>query len=178
MVYGVLHDRAVTRKVVSDADRAMSTDDGFSELRRLENLHGAALETLRMWPVAPFTPRTAIRDFEFGGFRVEEGTDVLVAQTVTHYLDEYFPNPHRFELERHLEPRRESRKPGVFAPFSLGAHTCLGAGAAEVQIMVTMAALLHRFELELEYPERAVPVYATPIPNVGRRFSVRVRARR
>ena len=176
--YGILKHPDVIRAVQGDADRALSSDDIFSELRSFEMLHAAILESLRLWPVAPFTPRVALRPFAFAGHRVERGTDILVAQAVTHCLGEFFPEPKRFDLERHLEPRRETRRPLVFAPYSLGTHRCLGAGQAEVQMMVTIATLLNRFELALAEPSSDITVRATPIPSPGRRFSLRVVRRR
>src|SRR5260221_2053373 len=52
----------------------------------------------------------------------------------------------QFDLDRFRPPRNEHRKPGAYAPFGLGDHTCLGAGIAEVQLMTTMATLLRSEE--------------------------------
>lgn len=131
-------------------------------------LHGAAIETLRMYPVAPFTPRTAEQPFTFEGYRVDAGTEVFFAQTVTHYLPEFYPNPHLFD------PMRGRGKPGTYAPYTLGAHLCLGAGIAEMQMLVMLARLLHNLDLSLPSPEYDVTIHATPLPNPGRRFRVRV----
>lgn len=178
ITYGVLAHSGVQERAQEDADRAFDGTDFYAALQSSESLHAAILEALRMWPVAPFTPRTVTEPFDFAGHHVERGEEVLAAQTVTHYLEEFFPEPMRFDLDRHLEPRRESRRPIIFAPYSLGAHTCLGSGQADIQMMVTMATLLSRFDLELVHPNKPVPVHATPIPNPGTKLEIRVLNRR
>src|SRR5258706_944372 len=62
------------------------------DLRNMKALHGAVVETMRLWPVAPIMPRNATRTFEFGGYRVDKGTSVMMVPALTHYLEEYFPN--------------------------------------------------------------------------------------
>jgi cytochrome P450 len=149
----------------------------MNDLRGMELLHASALETLRMYPVTPFTPRTAKVDFEFGGFRIPAGTEIMFANTLTHYLDAYFAEPQRFNIDRWLGDA-PSPAPNTFTPYSLGAHTCLGAGLAEVLMMLNAAALLHRVTLELETPEYTAPIKTMPLPNPGGDFRLRVVARR
>jgi cytochrome P450 len=179
MMYGALHDASVKERVRADADGVMQLgDELFDELKSFEDLHACALETLRMWPVAPFTPRVVEKPFAFAGHRLDKNEEVMVAQCVTHKLAEFFPDPERFDLDRHLAPRLEYRQRAMFAPFTLGAHTCLGAGLAEIQMLTTLAALMNRFDLELARPGEPVPMVSTPIPNPGRAFAVRIKARR
>ena len=48
----------------------------------MRTLRGAFLETLRLHPVAPGVIRHAAEPFEFGGYRVEAGQEVLVAISI------------------------------------------------------------------------------------------------
>ena len=64
--------------------------------------------------------------------------------------DRFYADPYKFDITRFSEPRLEHKKRGVFAPFGSGPHTCLGAGLAEVQIMLVIATLLHHAELALD----------------------------
>ena len=146
----------------------------MSALRKADVLHAAVMEVLRMYPVAAFTPRLAAQSFTFYGYRVEKGSRLLIANTLTHFLPEFFPDPDTFDLERHLPPRKEYRQAGVFAPFTLGPHTCLGAGMAEVQLMTTLATIVHGAELALDPPDYRVRQALTPIPSPGFDFKVRL----
>jgi cytochrome P450 len=65
--------------------------------------------------------------------------------------------------------------PGVFAPYSLGAHTCLGAGMAEAIMLINMAALLKFAKLDLTSPDYEVPIRTIPLPNPGQKFALTVR---
>lgn len=168
-LYTVLKHPDVLQAATAEADRLFSGDEiSLNNIKDMPMLHGAAIETLRMYPVAPFTPRTAEQPFTFEGYRVDAGTEVFFAQTVTHYLPEFYPNPHLFD------PMRGRGKPGTYAPYTLGAHLCLGAGIAEMQMLVMLARLLHNLDLSLPSPEYDVTIHATPLPNPGRRFRVRV----
>lgn len=148
-----------------------------NDFRKADHLHAAALETLRVYPVTPFTPRTAKVDFEFGGYRIPAGTELMFGNTITHYLDEYFSEPGAFSLDRWLG-NAPPPAPNTFTPFSLGAHTCLGAGLAEVLMMLTVAAILRDARLELETPDYEAPIKTMPLPNPGNDFRLRMVARR
>jgi cytochrome P450 len=121
-----------------------------SDLRAIDILHRTTIEALRRYPVAPVTQRTVIAPFEFGGYRVDAGTRLFIGTGVAHFDERYHPEPYRFDIDRYLPPRNEHRLPGAYAPFGLGTHTCLGAGLAEAQIMLTAACLFHfgRFEMD------------------------------
>lgn len=142
-------------------------------LRDMPVLHHTAMETLRLYPVAPFTPRTVVQPFEFGGYTFPVGVDVYVGNAITHLLPEFFPDPDVFDIDRYDRPDFK-RVPQSFAPYTLGAHTCLGAGMAEVQMMALIAGLVRLLDLELEARTGPITVYATPIPNPGRKLAMRV----
>ena len=68
-------------------------------------------------------------------------------------MEKYFSNPNVFDLDRFLEPRNEHKQhKGIYMPFGAGSHVCLGAGIAEVQMAVTVAALLQAGEMVLDPP--------------------------
>ena len=117
MLYALLKHPAALARVTAEA-RAMFAEGvpPLHALKSLHALHGATLETLRLYPVAAFTPRTAVKPFEFAGYRVEQGAEVLVANGVTHRLAQFFPDPDVFDIDRYREPRNEHRQANVFAP--------------------------------------------------------------
>ena len=116
--------------------------------------------------------------FDFAGYRIPDGTSALIASTVTHYLPEFFPDPERFDIDRYSPERRENAQPGIFVPFGLGHHSCLGQGFAEVQMMLTIATLLHRAEIALARPNYRLKVQHAPGPRPADNFKVRLRPRR
>lgn len=144
LLYALQADPGLLARVQAEVDELFAGEGPTpAKIRGLDVLHRAFQETLRRYPIAPAVQRTVTQPFEFGGYRIEAGERIFIGTTVAHFIPELHPDPYRFDIDRYLPERNEQRIPGGFAPFSLGAHTCLGAGLAEVQIMTTAAAMLH-----------------------------------
>lgn len=148
-LYALCRDPALRARLEAEADAVFA--DGpptTASLKRAKTLHAALMETLRFYPVTPVVVRTTTRPIEFEGYEIPAGQDLLVAHCVPHMLEEHFPDPEAFVPERFLPPREEHRaRPGIYAPFAVGPHTCLGAGIADVLLLLDAAYLLHRFEI-------------------------------
>jgi cytochrome P450 len=106
------------------------------------------------------------------------GTDVLFGVTATHFMPELFADPDKFDITRYDEPRNEHKKRGAFAPYGLGPHVCLGAGLAEVAMMLDMAALLRAVRVELIDPKQDIKVRQDVTLSLGNGFRVRLKERR
>ncbi|MGJ3240982.1 MAG: cytochrome P450 [Anaerolineae bacterium] len=143
----------------------------LSDFRKMETLHAAALETLRLYPATPFTPRVVGKAFDFDGYYFPVGTELMFAQTLTHFLPEHYENPYTFDVTRFMGDNK-GRMANIYTPFTVGAHTCLGAGLAEVQMLITMAALLHYTDFDLTAPDYDVKIHTLPLPNPGNDFQV------
>lgn len=174
-IYALAKYPDVLMRVRTEVDEKLLDVGDFNAYRSLDVLHATTLEVLRMFPVTPFTPRTLIRDLEFGGYHIPADTEVMFAQTVTHFLPEHFEDPHTFNIDRFTEGRKPA--PNTFAPYTLGSHTCLGAGLAEIQLMVNVAIWVKHLNFELTTPDYQVPIKTMPLPNTGNRFSVRITKR-
>ncbi|MEQ8755686.1 MAG: cytochrome P450 [Coleofasciculus sp. G1-WW12-02] len=153
MLFALLNNPDVLDRVTAEIDAVLAEQRlSASALREMKSLHGTAMETLRMYPSSPVLPRSARESFEFAGYSVERGEQVMVATSVCHFLPQFFPNPYTFDIDRYHEPRNEHQQPGVYAPFGLGAHVCLAKRMTEIQIMTLMATLLSRVKLEIDPP--------------------------
>jgi cytochrome P450 len=178
-IYAVLKHPEVHERVRREADALFaqgSIDE--ADLRRVPAIDGAIMEAMRMYPIAVAQMRTATRDFAFLGHRIREGELLYVATAVPHYMEEYYPHPEKFDIDRYAKPRAEHLKPGVYSPYGRGTHTCLGKTLAEVQMSVSMARLFYLLDLELEYPEYELQTKVLPTPGPSMKFKVRVKARR
>ena len=179
MVYAVLKHPDVFQKIRREADRLFADGEPTLDgLREMDATHRAAMETMRMWPIAPLLFRTVTNAFEFGGHRIEAGQNVVIATTVPHYLPGCFPDPHRFDIDRYTPERAEHRRPENYAPFGLGNHRCLGNGFAEIQIATTMATLFHDLDLSLVPPGYTLKTTQVPLPSPRKSFRVRAVRRR
>lgn len=177
MLYAAFKHPHILERVREDVEKlfAMPLDTiDRHTLKACSALYGLALETMRMYPVVPVTPRIVVEPFEIEGVDIPAGVEVMFATGVTHMLPEFFPNPEVFDIDRYTPECAEHRRPGVFTPFSLGTHTCLGAGFAELQLIMTFATILHTAELALDPPDFTASVKPLPLPNPGKDFRLRV----
>jgi cytochrome P450 len=178
-IYAVLKHPEVLERVRNEADALFaqgSIDE--ADLRRVPAIDGAIMEVMRMYPIAVAQMRTATRDFAFLGHQIREGELLYVATAVPHYMQEFYPDPQKFDIDRYARPRAEHLKPGVYSPYGRGTHTCLGKTLAEVQMSLSMARLFYLLDLELESPDYVLKTKVLPTPGPSMKFKVRVKGRR
>lgn len=179
-VYAVLKHPAVLRQLQAEVDRVFAQGTPTTQVlkREMPVLYGALMETLRMYPIAVAAMRTATQDFVFQGHRVYAGEMLYMATAVSHYLPQFYPDPYTFDITRYHEPRQEHQQLGAYAPFGLGAHTCLGAGMAEVLMMLGMGRLFYQLELALIPADYELKLHVSPTPGPEMQFKVQVVGRR
>jgi cytochrome P450 len=177
-VYGLLKHPHVWERVAAEVRSVFSQTNAptMQDFKQMKVLHAAILEILRYYTVGAGMPRTAATSFDFAGYRVPKGAKVLIGTGVTHFLPEFFPDPFTFDIDRYIEPRHEHHQANIFAPFTLGEHTCLGAGTAEIMVMATIAAIVNAVDLQLDPPDFTVQYKAAPSRGLKPNLTVRVKA--
>ena len=180
MLYETLKHPELLVRMTSEADALLDWSGGatVAGLRQLDVTHRVAMETLRIYPIAPAMPRTAANSFEFGGYAIPAGTEILFGSTVSHFDLGFFPDPERFDIDRYRPERAEHRHPGAYAPFGSGVHRCLGSGFAETQIALTIATILHEVEPVMEPPSYRLRISPAPLPHPDKSFRIRAVRRR
>ena len=107
-------------------------------------------ESLRLIPPVPSLPRRALRDFEFGGYRIPAGTGVGISPSAVHMDPDHWPEPEKFDPMRFTPELVAKRHKYAWVPFGGGAHMCLGLHFAYMQVKVLMAQILTRYRIEIE----------------------------
>jgi cytochrome P450 len=165
LIYELLRHPQLLEQIIAEIDETFRHGVPPSdELHSMRAFRGAFLETLRLHPVAPMIVRHAAEPFEFQGYRVEAGQKVLIANSVPHFLPQFYPDPERFDVERYYELRREDHQDGVFNPWGVGPHLCLGNGQAEIIVMLAAAVLLSCARLSLDPPNYKLLTRMEPLP--------------
>ncbi|MDE2913089.1 MAG: cytochrome P450 [Paracoccaceae bacterium] len=175
MLYSVLKHPGVLSRVRPEIDSLFANGGPTAEkLRAMDVTHRVAMETLRLYPVAPAALRQAVNTFEFAGYTVPAGTHAIVATTVPHHCPEHYPDPERFDIDRYTPERAEHRKPGVYAPFGMGTHRCLGDRFAEALMVLTLATILHRVHVVMDPPDYRMKIdySTTTAPDASFRITV------
>ena len=175
MLYSLLKNPDVLERVREEADQLFA--DGVptaAGLNAMPVTQRAIQETLRLHPIVPVMVRTVANSFEFAGYWIPAGTSVWVAMPVSHNLPELYPDPERFDIDRFLPERREHGRPGAYAPFGFGPHSCLGQGAAQVQMTLITATILNRAEIALDPLDYRMRLDSIPVPTPHRSFKIRL----
>ncbi|MDE2826191.1 MAG: cytochrome P450 [Bacteroidota bacterium] len=178
MIYNVLKRPQLMQHMTAESDALF--DQGCVSTEGLQGLdvsRRVAMETLRLHPVSPAVLRTVANSFVFAGHRIPAGTQVMIGTVVGHTLEEYFPNPERFDIDRYTPERGEHRQRTAYVPFGAGNHRCLGSGLVPVQLGLTMATILREFDLEPLAPDYALRLRSFPTMQPVR-FKIRVLRRR
>jgi cytochrome P450 len=162
--------RAEALAVTGGVGRPVSYDD----LGKLELTEMAFKEALRLIPPVPSLPRRAMRDFEFGGYRIPAGTGVGISPSAVHMDPNHWPDPQRFDPLRFTPEMTAKRHKYAWVPFGGGAHMCLGLHFAYMQVKVLMAQILTRYQIEIE-PGYAPKWQPWPIPKPKDGLTVRFR---
>ena len=178
MVHWLIKEPESQAAMRLEADELFAGEGPTPEkLRKMDVTHRFAMETLRLHPVAQATLREVVNAFELCGYEMPVGARLMFAFNVSHFCEEHYPDPMRFDIDRYLPGRNEHRVPGVYAPFGLGPHRCLGNGFAEVQIALTVAAMLHRVEIAMDPPDFKLKPVHFPVLSPGNAFKIRIRRR-
>jgi cytochrome P450 len=93
----------------------------------------AAEEVLRYEPAGSGSPRLSTEDIEYKGLTIPAGTVALPSAPAANRDPTIYPDPDRFDMTRkHAEP---------MLTFGGGAHYCLGASLARIEIQEALAIL-------------------------------------
>ncbi|MGO9182273.1 MAG: cytochrome P450 [Mycobacterium sp.] len=116
-------------------------DSGGDELRQ-----ATILEVQRARTVIDFAARRVYPPvFQLGEWVIPRGDSLLVSIAQIHDDPAVFPDPDRFDPQRHI-----GNKPSAFAwiPFGGGARRCLGAAFANMEMDVVLRTVLGHFTIE------------------------------
>ena len=150
VIYVLMKNPDLMSRVRAEADDLF--DNGTPPPDRFRNMdvtYRVALETLRMFPIAVGLPRTAANTFDFKGYRIDAGQEIVIASPVTHFLEEHFPDPERFDIDRFTPERAEHKQRYAYVPFGLGRHRCLGEDLADLLMLLIPATAVREANLSL-----------------------------
>jgi cytochrome P450 len=129
-------------------------------------------EILRIRPPIPVAAgRVLDEPFEVGAQTIPAGTLIMIDAWGVHHDPERHPDPERFRPERFVD---EAPAPYSWLPFGGGAHRCLGAALAELEIKVALRTILRRVAIEPADAELPPPARRgiTMVPHGGGRIRI------
>eukprot|EP00930_Biecheleria_cincta_P000487 TRINITY_DN10105_c0_g1_i1.p1 TRINITY_DN10105_c0_g1~~TRINITY_DN10105_c0_g1_i1.p1 ORF type:complete len:469 (+),score=89.60 TRINITY_DN10105_c0_g1_i1:81-1487(+) len=154
------HPESQTR-LHEELTAALSSSSGCSEAellaeqvsdpRALPFMGAVIRETLRLCPPAPMVMRRTKFDEELGGYEVPAGTDLSLNIWCMQRDPAVFEEPDVFKPDRWLTTDAEKlkRMQDHWAPFMVGARSCIGQQFSMMEMRVVIATLVRRFTVEL-----------------------------
>ena len=150
-LYALASQPEIYDRIQSEADALFDDGDPNGEdftPSAIDVTHRFLMESLRMYPIVPMSIRNVMNSCVVEGYELPVGSPIYIAQTASHYMDDVFPEPFKFDIDRYLPPCNEHHSPG-YAPYGLGTHTCLGIRWMELQLAVNVLMVAHYFRLEV-----------------------------
>ena len=147
-----------TKKIVAESAPLMGDDASFADFSRLASLdylEAAAVESMRLKPIAPQLGATALVDCDLGGLQVERGQIIIMLNRPNALDEQAFADADQFRPERWIAEIAsggegvEGTRRRIF-PFGAGPRYCPGRYLAMVEIKMVTAMALNAFEVSLD----------------------------
>lgn len=118
-------------------------------------------ETMRLYPPAWITNRTAITEDEICGYYIPANATVAISPYVLQHLPGFWKQPEEFDPDR-FSPENVAKRPHfLHLPFGGGPRQCIGSGFAMLEACLVLVTMLKRYRFHL------VPAqHVTPNPGV------------
>ena len=125
-------------------------------------------EALRLYPPAWTIARNVVGDDEVCGYRIPGGSFVLLSPFITQRLEEFWPDPERFDPLRFTAANVRGRHRFAWFPFSAGPRVCIGKQFSMLEGQLILAQVMREFRVTVEgdsigykaegtlHPDRAV----------------------
>lgn len=147
---------------IDDAEASITSQT----LDCLPYLHAVCNEILRVKAPVPVTLREAGKDTTILGTFVPKGTRIMIAPSAVNMSAALWgTNPEKFNPDRWMGSGK-IKTGGAdsnysFLTFLHGPRSCIGQSFAKAEFAFLLAALVGRFEMELENPEKEVETDAS-----------------
>ena len=179
-LYAMASQPEIYTRIRSEADALFDDGDPDAEAfhpSAIDVTHRFLMECLRVYPIVPVSIRNVMNTCVVEDYELPVGSQLFIAQTAAHYMNDVFPEPFKFDIDRYLSPRNEHHSPG-YAPFGLGTHTCLGSRWLELQLAVNVLMLAHYFTIEVSPADFRFRFNPLPSMKPSKKLHFRVSERR
>jgi cytochrome P450 len=147
---------AARERLEAEADAAPD-ELGAEDIDKLAWTQAVVSEAMRLYPPAWTIERDALADDEIDDVRIPAGSTVATPPFLVHRHPDTWPNPEGFDPTRFLNG--EERHRYAYIPFGGGRRACVGAGFAQLEAVLVLAAIARRYRFDL--------IGGMPLPATG-----------
>ncbi len=180
VLYAMASQPEFYRKIQSEADALFDNGDpGPKDINpsTMDVTHRFLMECLRLYPIVPMSIRNVMNSCVVEDYEMPVGARIYIAQSATHYMEDIFPEPLKFDIDRYLPPRNEHHGPG-YAPYGLGTHTCLGLRWMDLQLAVNVLMIAHYFNIEVSPANYKMKINPLPSMKPSKKLKFHIAGRR
>ena len=153
------------------SDKNLSSDN-FS-LDKCDTTRRFIMECLRKYPIIPMVVRNVANSCVVENYSLPVGERLFIIQTASHYMNDSFSDPYKFDIDRYLPSRNEHHGPG-YAPFGLDTHRCMGQIWVRFQLVLSLLNIAYHFEFEPLPSNYALKINPLPGLSVSRKLRLRI----
>ena len=106
-------------------------------------------EALRIYPPAYVIQRWGQEPDTIGEYDIPANGVLTLSPYLTHRMDEFWPEPLKFDPERFTPEQVESRPRYAYIPFGGGPRQCIGNNFAMTEAILLLTTICQRFNLDL-----------------------------
>ncbi|XP_021735153.1 taxadiene 5-alpha hydroxylase-like [Chenopodium quinoa] len=151
------HSNISTNKTKEGEDLTME------DVMKMNYTWQVARESVRLFPPIFGSFRRATSDIEFDGFTIPQGWKVLWTAYGTHFSEDYFKDPMKFDPNRFEEPI----SPYIFVAFGGGPRVCAGYQLAKMNILIFVHLAVTNYNWSLVQPNEPIVMDPLPLPSQG-----------
>ena len=147
-LYLCAYDPAVQEQLRDEANAQLSWINGTDvDPNALPLCSQVLSETLRLYPPAAISSRTAQADDMVGSLHIAKGDLVLLPTYVLHRHKRYWNDPDAFQPQRFTKGK--TLTPLTYMPFGHGPRSCIGAQMATTELKIILSTLVSQFQFSL-----------------------------
>lgn len=149
--------REELRRVLPDKNDDLTPD----KMRNMPYLRAVIKEGFRIYPTTTGSMRRPVKDVVLAGYRIPEGTDIIMGLSLSHTDESQFKQADKFIPERWIKvksddpqcPHLKDHHPFAFIPFSFGPRMCVGRRLAELEMEIVLTRMIRDFKVEWNHLE-------------------------
>ncbi len=166
------HPEVKQRAISEQLQLAKQGKLNLEQLGQMPYLEQVLSEVERLYPPVGGGFRGVVKDFEFKGYHIPAGWQVLYSILQTHRIQEIYPEPERFDPERFNPQRKENKRPFSLIGFGGGSRVCIGIAFAKMEMKIIAAHLLRNYDWEI-LPNQSLEVVRVPTTRPKDGFKVK-----
>ncbi|WP_435097817.1 cytochrome P450 [Halorubrum sp. N11] len=136
-----------------------------ADVREMRFTERVLNESMRLYPPVYTLFREPKIDVKLGGYRIPEGSALMLSQWVVHRSSRWYDDPNAFDPDRWKPKRRSQRPRFAYFPFGGGPRHCIGKAFSLLEAKLILAEVCSQYDLEYEGPDLSLRGSLTMHPN-------------